>query len=127
MFNANSSASAPNSTFVPTNRGVAQVHNEPVSLSISEHEGLVCYLAVMSKSLQSIAQRLRRCHHVINQPDFAQIEIASQREAKTVILQSGRRLVQQRDLTWNTQALFRFGDHLRGQSHTLKKRLNRHA
>jgi hypothetical protein len=53
--------------------------------------------------------------------------IASQREAKTVILQSTRRLVQQRDLASHTQWLFRVGDRFRRQSHTLKKRRHWYA
>ena len=62
----------------------------------------------------------RRCD-VIKQPEFARIEIESQGKAKTVILQSNRCLVQKRDLASHAQSLFRIGDHLRRQSHTLKK------
>src|SRR5215469_3050257 len=40
---------------VPWNAGVTQTDNEPVSLSISEHEGLVGNPAVASNSLQCIA------------------------------------------------------------------------
>src|SRR5215472_15733150 len=58
------------------------------------------------------------------QPEFARIEIASQREANTVILQSNRRLVQKSDLASHAQSLFRVGDHLGRQSHTPKKRLH---
>jgi hypothetical protein len=58
----------------------------------------------------------------VKQSERAQIEIASQREAKTVILQSNRRLVQKRDLASDTQSLFRVGDHLGRQSHPPKKR-----
>src|SRR5215472_684358 len=61
------------------------------------------------------------------QPDFARIEIASQREANTVILQSNRRLVQKRDLASHSQSLLWFGDSLGRQSHTLKKRRHLHA
>src|SRR5262249_8590048 len=52
---------------------------------------------------------------------LARVEIASQREAKTVILQSNRCLVQKRDLASHAQSLLRIGDHLRRQSHTLNK------
>jgi hypothetical protein len=51
--------------------------------------------------------------------------IASQREANTVILESDRRLIQKRDLASHTQSLFRLGDQLRRQAHTLKKRRRR--
>src|SRR6516165_3319442 len=112
---------------VPWNTGVTQVDREPVSLTISKHEGLVGSPAVASKPLQGIAQRPRRRHHVIKQADFAQIEIASQREAEAIVLQSGRSRVQKRDLTWDTEALFRIGHHLRRQSRTPKKRLHRYA
>jgi hypothetical protein len=61
------------------------------------------------------------------QPEFARIEIASQREANTVILQSNRRLVQKRDLASYAQSLFRFGNHLRRVSRTPKKRPHRYA
>jgi len=61
------------------------------------------------------------------QPEFARIEIASQREANTVILQSNRRLVQKRDLASYAQSLFRFGNHLRRVSRTPKKRPHRNA
>src|SRR6478672_4802403 len=47
--------------------------------------------------------------------------VASQREAKTVILQSNRRLVQKRDLASDAQSLVRIGDHLWRQSRTPKK------
>jgi hypothetical protein len=40
---------------VPWNARIAQVDNESVSLSISEHEGLVGNLAVASKPLQGFA------------------------------------------------------------------------
>ena len=70
---------------------------------------------------------MRRRHDVVQQPDFAQIEIASHRQANTVILQSNRRLIQKRDLASDDQSLFRVGDHLGRQSRTLKKRLHRHA
>jgi hypothetical protein len=53
--------------------------------------------------------------------------IASQREAKTVILQSDRCLVQQPDVTLHAQSLFRVGDQLRRQAHTLKQRRYWHA
>src|SRR5215467_7356520 len=112
---------------VPWNAGVTQTENEPVSLLISEHEGLVGNLAVSSNPLQCIAQGLRRRHDVVKQPEFARIEIASQRKAKTVILQSNRRLVQQRDLASHAQSLFRIGDDLRRQSHTPKKRRHWYA
>jgi hypothetical protein len=55
-------------------------------LSISAHQGLVGNLAVAGKPLQGFG--LRRRHDVVKQPDFAWIEIASQREANTVILES---------------------------------------
>jgi hypothetical protein len=61
------------------------------------------------------------------QPEFARIEIASQREANTVILQRNRRLVQKRDLASYAQSLFRFGNHLRRVSRTPKKRPHRYA
>src|SRR6516165_8738487 len=112
---------------VPWNAGVTQTENEPVSLLISEHEGLVGDLAVSGNSLERIAQGLRRRHDVIKQPDFARIESASQREANTVVLQRNCRLVQKRDLASHTQALFRFDDQLRRQSHTPQKRRHRHA
>src|SRR5215471_3890099 len=98
---------------VPWNAGVTQTENEPISLLISEHEGLVGNLAVASNPLECIAQGLRRRHDVIQQPDFARIEIASQREADMVIIQSNRRLVQKRDLASHTQSLLRVGDRLR--------------
>ena len=106
---------------VPWNARITQVDNEPVSLSISDHEGLVGNVAVSSNPLQCIAQGLRRRHDVIQQPEFAWVEIASQREAQTVIIQSNRRLVQKRDLASHAQSLLRIGDHLRRQSHTPKK------
>src|SRR4029077_5632912 len=61
---------------VPWNAGVTQADNEPVSLSISEHESLVGDFAVASKPLKGLTQRLRRCHDVIKQSDFARIVIA---------------------------------------------------
>src|SRR5262245_37919763 len=82
---------------VSWNAGVTQVDNEPVSFSISDHESLVGNLAVSSNPLQGVAQGVRGRHDVIQEPDFAQIEIAGQREAETIILQSLRRLVQERD------------------------------
>src|SRR6516225_1447248 len=109
---------------VPWNAGVTQTDNEPVSLTTSDHKGLVGNPAVSSNPLQSITKGLRRCHYVIKQPDFARIEIASQREAKTVILRSNRCLVQKCDLASDTQSFFRVGDHLGRQSHTSKKRLH---
>src|SRR5215813_4583231 len=109
------------------NARVTQTDYEPVPLSISDHEGLVGNLAVSSNPLQGIAQGLRRRHDVIKQPDFARFEIASQREAKTVIFQSNRRLVQKPDLASHAQSLFRIGDHLRRQSHTPKKRRHWYA
>src|SRR5262249_27198577 len=111
----------------PWNSGVTKTENEPVSLLISEHEGLVGNLAVSSNPLECIAQGLRRRHDVIKQPDFARIESASQREAKTVVLQRNRRLVQKRDLAAHAQSLLRFGDQLWRQSHTPQKRRHRHA
>src|SRR5258708_18026633 len=98
---------------VPWNTGVTQVDNELVSLSISEHESLVGDFAVASKPLEGFTQRPRRCHDVIKQPDFARIEIAGQREAKAIVLQSARRLVQKPDLTLHAQSLLRLGDRLR--------------
>src|SRR5215831_3105321 len=115
------------SVWVPWNAGVTQTENEPISLLISEHEGLVGNLAVSSNPLECIAQGLRRRHDVIKQPDFARIESASQREANTVVLQRNRRLVQKRDLASHSQSLLRFGDSLGRQSHTLKKRRHLHA
>ena len=64
---------------------------------------------------------------VVEQPDFARIMIASQRETKTVIIQGNRRLSQNCDLASDTQSLFRFGDQFWRHSHTSKKRLYRHA
>src|SRR6516164_264340 len=107
---------------VPWNARVTQTDYEPVPFSISDHEGLVGNLAVSSNPRQCIAQGLRRRHDVVKQPEFARFEIASQCKAKMVILQSARCLVQKRDLASHTQSLFRIGDHLRRQSHTLKKR-----
>src|SRR5262245_60878393 len=72
-------------------------------------------------------QGLRRRHDVIKQSDFAQIKIASQWEAKTVIFQSTCRLFQKLNLASDTQSFFRFGDRLRRQSRTTKKRSERHA
>src|SRR6516162_5092956 len=112
---------------VPWNAGVTQTENEPVSLLISDHEGLVGNLAVSSNPLQCIAQGMRRRRDVVKQPEFARIEIESQGKAKTVILQSNRCLVQKRDLASHAQSLFRIGDHLRRQSHTPKKRCHRYA
>src|SRR6478736_5434601 len=112
---------------VPWNARITQVDNESVSLSISDHEGLVGNVTVASNPLQCIAQGLRRSHHVIQQPEFAWVEIASQREAQTVIIQSNRRLVQKRDLASHAQAFFRVGDHLWRQSHTLEKRHHGYA
>jgi hypothetical protein len=63
----------------------------------------------------------------MQQTNLAWIEIASQREAKTVILQGNRCLVQKGDLTLDAQSLFRVGDHLRRQPHTPKKRRNWHS
>ena len=51
-------------------------------------------------------------HRVRCERRIARIEIASQREAKTVILQSNRRPVQKRDLASNDQSLSGVGDHL---------------
>src|SRR5215831_16609626 len=70
---------------------------------------------------------MRRRRDVIKQPEFARIEIARQGKAKTVILQSNRRLVQKRDLASHAQSLFRIGDHIRRQSHTPKKRRHWYA
>jgi hypothetical protein len=77
---------------VSWNARVAQVDNEPVSLSISEYKSLVGDCAVASKPLKGLAQCWRRCHEVIKQPDFARIVIACQREAKAIILQLERRI-----------------------------------
>src|SRR6516164_7426656 len=112
---------------VPWNAGVTQTDNEPVSLLISEHEGLVGNLAVSSNPLQCIAQGLRRRHDVVKQTEFARFEIASQCKAKMVILQSDRCLVQKRDLASHAQSLLRIGDHLRRQSRTLEKGCHLHA
>src|SRR5262249_58872936 len=106
---------------------VTQTENEPVCLLITEHERLVGNLAVSSNPLKGIAQGLRRRCDVIKRPDFTRILIASQGEAKTVILQSNRRLVQKRDLASHAQSLSRVGDQLRRQSHTSEKRCYRHA
>jgi hypothetical protein len=46
----------------PRNAGVSQTENEPVSLLISEHEGLVGNLAVSSNPFECLAQGLRRRH-----------------------------------------------------------------
>src|SRR5262245_608882 len=100
---------------VSWNAGVTKADNEPVSFSISDHESLVGNLAVSSNPLQGVAQGARGRH-------VAQIEIAGQREAETVILQSLRRLVQERDLASHAQSLFRFRDHLWRQSHPPQKR-----
>jgi hypothetical protein len=61
---------------MPWNAGVTQTDDEPVCLSISDHEGLVGNPAVSRNPLQSIAQGLRRRHDVIKQPDFARIVVA---------------------------------------------------
>jgi len=81
----------------------------------------------LSNALQNIAQGLRRRHDIIQQPDLARVKVARRRKANTVIVKNLRRLVQERDLAWHTQSLFRFGDHLRRQSHTLEKRRHGHA
>ena len=112
---------------MPWNTGVTQVDRELVSLAVPKCDGLVGNSAVSRKPPQGVAQRPRRCHHVIKQTDFAQIEFASQSEAETVILQSNRRLVQKPDLALDTQSFFRVGDHLWRQSHTLQERQRRHA
>ena len=103
---------------------VTQADGEPVPLSIPDHEGLVGNPGwIQQPAFQPVAQGRRRRHDVVKQPERAQIEIASQCEAKTVIPQSNRRLVQKRDLASDTQSLFRGRRSPLGrQSHAPKKR-----
>src|SRR5262245_9821128 len=94
------------SVCVPRNTGVRQADIELISLSIAEHEGFVGNLAVSSDPFECLAEGLRRRHDIIKQPDFARIELASKCKSDTIILQSSRRLVQERDLARDTQSLF---------------------
>jgi hypothetical protein len=95
---------------------IGKPHDNLILDAIAYAHPLIVYPTVVRTSLEGIAKQVRRSHHIVKKPDFAEIKLLSKMKPEPFVAKRFRRKVQEFDLALNRCPNIRTADLCTGQT-----------